>query len=132
MLFGNEDQVFLARTIRRYTSILTVIHSCMNPIVYGTLTKNFRSWLARYARWVHSLIQCRQPQRKSNPEETVKILKRSRMSSKHLQEFKLIHVISDNTQDMNSRPLVEAADARLLQVKSKMIYRNSERRETVV
>ena len=132
MLFGNEDQVFLARTIRRYTSILTVIHSCMNPIVYGTLTKNFRSWLARYARWVNSLIQCRHPQRKGNPEETVKILKRSRMSSKHLQEFKLIHVKSGNTQDMNSRPLVEAADARLLQVKSKMIYRNRERRETVV
>ena len=121
MLFGNEDQVFLARTIRRYTSIVTVIHSCMNPIAYGTLTKNFRSWLARYARRVNSLIRCRHPQRQSNPEETVKILKRSRMSSKHLQEYKSIHVISGNTQDMNSRPLVEAADARLLQVKSKMI-----------
>ena len=132
MLFGNEDQVLLARTIRRYTSILTVIHSCMNPIVYGTLTKNFRSWLARYARSVNSLILCRHLQRKSNPEETAKSLKRSRMSSKHLQEFKLIDLISGDTQDMNSRPVVETADTRLLQVKSKMKHRIWEMKETAV
>lgn len=132
MLFGNEDQVLLARKIRRYTSILTVIHSCMNPIAYGTLTKNFRSWLARYARWVNSLIQCKHLQRKSNPEEAAKILKRSRMLSKHLQEFKSIHLISGDTQDMNSRPVFETADTRLLQVKSKMICRVRERKETAV
>lgn len=132
MLFGNEDQVLLARKIRRYTSILTVIHSCMNPIAYGTLTKNFRSWLARYARWVNSLIQCKHLQHKSNPEETAKFLKRSRMLSKHLQEFKLTHLISGDTQDLNSRPVFETADTRLLQVKSKMICRVRERKETAV
>lgn len=132
MLFGNEDQVLLARKIRRYTSILTVIHSCMNPIAYGTLTKNFRSWLARYARWVNSLIQCKHLQHKSNPEETAKFLKRSRMLSKHLQEFKSTHLISGNTQDLNSRPVFETADTRLLQVKSKMICRVRERKETAV
>lgn len=132
MLFGNEDQVLLARKIRRYTSILTVIHSCMNPIAYGTLTKNFRSWLARYARWVNSLIQCKHLQRKSNPEEAAKILKRSRMLSKHLQEFKSTHLISGDTQDLNSRPVFETADTRLLQVKSKMICRVRERKETAV
>lgn len=132
MLFGNEDQVLLARKIRRYTSILTVIHSCMNPIAYGTLTKNFRSWLTRYARWVNSLIQCKHLQRKSNPEETAKFLKRSRMLSKHLQEFKSIHLISGDTQDLNSRPVFETADTRLLQVKSKMICRVRERKETAV
>lgn len=132
MLFGNEDQVLLARKIRRYTSILTVIHSCMNPIAYGTLTKNFRSWLARYARWVNSLIQCKHLQHKSNPEETAKFLKRSRMLSKHLQEFKSTHLISGDTQDLNSRPVFETADMRLLQVKSKMICRVRERKETAV
>lgn len=132
MLFGNEDQVLLARKIRRYTSILTVIHSCMNPIAYGTLTKNFRSWLARYARWVNSLIQCKHLQHKSNPEETAKFLKRSRMLSKHLQEFKSTHLISGDTQDSNSRPVFETADTRLLQVKSKMICRVRERKETAV
>lgn len=132
MLFGNEDQVLLARKIRRYTSILTVIHSCMNPIAYGTLTKNFRSWLARYARWVNSLIQCKHLQHKSNPEETAKFLKRSRMLSKHLQEFKSTHLISGDTQDLNSRPVFETADTRLLQVKSKMICRVRERKETAV
>lgn len=132
MLFGNEDQVLLARKIRRYTSILTVIHSCMNPIAYGTLTKNFRSWLARYARWVNSLIQCKHLQHKSNPEETAKFLKRSRMLSKHLQEFKSTHLISGDTQDLNSRPVFETADMRLLQVKSKMICRVRGRKETAV
>lgn len=130
MLFGNEDQVLLARTMRRYTSILTVIHSCTNPIAYGTLTKTFRSWLARYARWLNSLIQCRHLQRENNQEETVRSLKRTRKSSEHLRKFKLIHLISGNTQGMNLP--VETTDTRLLQVRSKMIYRNRERKETAV
>lgn len=132
MLFGNEDQVFLARMIRRYTSILTVIHSCVNPIAYGTLTKNFRNWLARYARWLNSLIQCRPLQRKNNQEETGNILKRTRMSSEHLQKLKLNHLLSGQTQDITKNLPVETADTRLVQVKSKIMYRNRERKETAV
>lgn len=132
MLFANEDQVLLAKTIRRYTSILTIIHSCVNPIAYGTLTKNFRSWFARFARRVNSLIRCRPLQRENNQEESGKSLKRTRMSSEHLQKFTLIHLASDHTADMNLP--VENADTttRLLQVKFKMIYRNKERKETAV
>lgn len=130
MLFANEDQVLLAKTIRRYTSILTIIHSCVNPIAYGTLTKKFRSWLARFARRVNSLIRCRPLQRENNQEESGKSLKRTRMSSEHLQKFKLIHLTSDHTPDMNLP--VENADTRLLQVKFKMIYRKKERKETAV
>lgn len=130
MLFANEDQVLLAKTIRRYTSILTIIHSCVNPIAYGTLTKNFRSWFARFARRVNSLIRCRPLQRENNQEESGKSLKRTRMSSEHLQKFTLIHLASDHTADMNLS--VENADTRLLQVKFKMIYRNKERKETAV
>lgn len=112
MLFANEDQVLLAKTIRRYTSILTIIHSCVNPIAYGTLTKNFRSWLARFARRVNSLIRCRPLQRENNQEKSGKSLKRTRMSSEHLQKFTLIHLTSDHTPDMNLP--VENADTRLL------------------
>lgn len=130
MLFANEDQVLLAKTIRRYTSILTIIHSCVNPIAYGTLTKNFRSWLARFARRVNSLIRCGPLQRENNQEESGKSLKRTRMSSEHLQKFKLIHLTSDHTPDMNLP--VENADTRLLQVKFKMIYRKKESKETAV
>ena len=132
MLFANEDQVLLAKTIRRYTSILTIIHSCVNPIAYGTLTKNFRSWFARFARRVNSLIRCRPLQRENNQEESGKSLKRTRMSSEHLQKFTLIHLASDHTADMNLP--VENADTttRLLQVKFKMIYRNKERKEIAV
>ena len=130
MLFANEDQVLLAKTIRRYTSILTIIHSCVNPIAYGTLTKNFRSWFARFARRVNSLIRCRPLQRENNQEESGKSLKRTRMSSEHLQKFTLIHLTSDHIPDMNLP--VENADTRLLQVKFKMIYRNKERKETAV
>ena len=130
MLFGNEDQVLLARKIRQYTSILTVIHSCMNPTAYGTLTKTFRSWLARYARWVNSLFQCGYPQRENNQEEIGRSLKRTRMSSEHLQKFKLIHLISGNTPDMNLP--VETRNTQVLQLRSKMIYRNRERKETAV
>ena len=130
MLFANEDQVLLAKTIRRYTSILTIIHSCVNPIAYGTLTKYFRSWLARFARRVNSLIRCRPLQRENNQEESGKSLKRTRMSSEHLQKFTLIHLTSDHIPDMNLP--VENADTRLLQVKFKMIYRNKERKETAV
>lgn len=130
MLFANEDQVLLAKTIRRYTSILTIIHSCVNPIAYGTLTKNFRCWLARFARRVNSLIRCRPLQRENNQEESGKSLKRTRMSSEHLQKFKLIHLTSDHTPDMNLP--VENADTRLLQVKFKMIYRKKESKETAV
>ena len=130
MLFGNEDQVLLARMIRRYMAILTIIHSCMNPIAYGTLTKTYRSWLARYARRVNSLIQCGHPQRENNQGEIGRSLKRTRMSSEHLQKFKLIHLISGNTQDMNLP--VETTDTKLLQVRSTMIYRIRERKETAV
>lgn len=59
VMFGDEDQVLLARKIRRYAAILTVMHSCVNPIAYGTLTKHFRLPLVRFARWVNSLIKCR-------------------------------------------------------------------------
>ena len=42
LLFGNEEQQSTAILFRRYSSILVIFHSCLNPIVYGALTKRFR------------------------------------------------------------------------------------------
>lgn len=132
MLFGDEDQVLIARAVRRYASILTIFHSCVNPIAYGTLTKNFRSWLARCARWFNPLIQCRLLQCKKNREEAGDILKRARISMEHLQNFKLNYLLSGNTQDAAQKVPVETAETTLFQVNSKAIYKNRERKETAV
>lgn len=59
VMFGDGHSVRLARNIRLYTSVLTIFHSCVNPIAYGTLTKRFRSCLARCIRWFNSWFRCR-------------------------------------------------------------------------
>lgn len=126
MLFGDDDQVLTARAVRRYASILTIFHSCVNPIAYGTLTKHFRSWLARYVRWFNSLIQCRPLQCKKNQEETGTILKRARISTEHLQRN-----LSGNTQDVAVVVPAETAETGLFQVNFQ-ICSTRERKETAV
>lgn len=128
MLFGDEEQVSLARKIRRYTSILTVIHSCVNPIAYGTLTKHFRSSLARCARWLNSFIQCRLPHCRRDQDTTVNILKKSGIS----RNLKLNYLSSSTTQDITKNVTDETAETRLIQVKPESVCRNIERKETSV
>ena len=52
MMFGEEHHNRLARYIRQYTSVLTIFHSCVNPIAYGALGKHFCSCLARFNSWI--------------------------------------------------------------------------------
>ena len=46
--FGDKDAVAAAMIIFRFSDILAVFHSCLNPIVYGTLTRYFRRGFYRY------------------------------------------------------------------------------------
>lgn len=50
--FGDEEEQKVAVVIIRFFDILVYIHSCLNPIVYGTLTKYFRREYSRYIAYV--------------------------------------------------------------------------------
>lgn len=46
--FGSDDLQAMALEIMKYVPIPVYIHSCVNPLVYGTLRKQFRKAYARY------------------------------------------------------------------------------------
>ena len=46
--FGGHKEKQMVLYMADYTNMLLLIHSCMNPIIYGTLTKHFRNLFARY------------------------------------------------------------------------------------
>lgn len=78
MMFGDQHHARLARYVRQYTSVLTIFHSCANPIAYGTLTKQFRFFFG--ARCIHrssSWFPCRSAHKAKNLENTVNIVNRS-------------------------------------------------------
>jgi len=46
--FGNEKQRHMAMVIFKFSLVLTVFHSCLNPLVYGSITKQFRRGYVKY------------------------------------------------------------------------------------
>lgn len=46
--FGNEKQQKMAMVIFKFSLVLTVFHSCLNPLVYGSITKQFRRGYVKY------------------------------------------------------------------------------------
>ena len=46
--FGNEKQQNMAMVIFKFSLVLTVFHSCLNPLVYGSITKQFRRGYVKY------------------------------------------------------------------------------------
>lgn len=69
--FGDEKEHKVAAVILRFFDILVYVHSCLNPIVYGTLTKYFRREYSRYISYVFCcrdrflLFSLSRPDRKS-------------------------------------------------------------------
>ena len=46
--FGHEKQQNMAMVIFKFSLVLTVFHSCLNPLVYGSITKQFRRGYVKY------------------------------------------------------------------------------------
>lgn len=47
--FGNEEQQSIAiKVVFKFSLVLTVFHSCLNPLVYGSITKQFRRGYVKY------------------------------------------------------------------------------------
>lgn len=46
--FGNKKQRNMAAVIFKFSLVLTVFHSCLNPLVYGSITKQFRRGYVKY------------------------------------------------------------------------------------
>lgn len=46
--FGNEDQQNIAMVILKFSLVPTVFHSCLNPLVYGSIGKQFRRGYVKY------------------------------------------------------------------------------------
>ncbi|KXJ28862.1 Neuropeptide FF receptor 2 [Exaiptasia diaphana] len=53
----------VAAVILRFFDILVYVHSCLNPIVYGTLTKYFRR---EYSRYISYVFCCRKQLHSNN------------------------------------------------------------------
>lgn len=50
--FGNEHQQRIAMVIFKFSLVLTVFHSCLNPLVYGSITKQFRRGYVKYLSYL--------------------------------------------------------------------------------
>ena len=47
--FGDKEQKAIAiKVVFKFSLVLTVFHSCLNPLVYGSITKQFRRGYIRY------------------------------------------------------------------------------------
>ena len=46
--FGSEKQQSAAYTLFKYVDIPTYLHSCVNPVIYGALSRQFREGYFRY------------------------------------------------------------------------------------
>ena len=46
--FGSEKQQSAAYTLFKYVDIPTYLHSCVNPVIYGALSRQFREGYLRY------------------------------------------------------------------------------------
>ena len=55
--FGGEEHQWVANeVIFTVADVMSVLHSCLNPVIYGTLTKRFRQ---EYMRYLSTLLCCR-------------------------------------------------------------------------
>ena len=50
--FGNSQQQKIAMVIFKFSLVLTVFHSCLNPLVYGSITKQFRRGYVKYLSYL--------------------------------------------------------------------------------
>ena len=82
--FGNEQQQNIAMVIFKFSLVLTVFHSCLNPLVYGSITKQFRRG---YVKYLSYLCYC--------------------CRFKILKEFKLLRPLESSSQgrEDSKRPL---------------------------
>ena len=57
--FGNEHEKKIAMVIFKFSLILTTFHSCLNPVVYGSITRQFRWGYVKYLSYL--CYYCRLP-----------------------------------------------------------------------
>ena len=50
--FGSLDQRRAARTFFKYVDIPTYFHCCVNPVIYGTVFRQFREGYVRYVSYI--------------------------------------------------------------------------------
>lgn len=127
MMFGDEHQARLARYTRQYTSVLTIFHSCVNPIAYGTLTKQFRSCFIGWIRWFNSWGPERSAMHAKNREANVDTLKDNTTPRKHLQNRKLNRSSSEEPQE--TQVVMTPLNIKL---ERESFCRNIDRKETAV
>lgn len=53
--FGGNSGQKTAEVIFKFSDLLAVFHSCLNPLIYGTVTRQFRQ---DYARYLSSILVC--------------------------------------------------------------------------
>lgn len=67
VVLGDESKPNrIAGHVRQYTSVLTIFHSCVNPIAYGVLSK-------RVVAWFRLCFRGRSKHRRNNQGDTVNI-----------------------------------------------------------
>jgi hypothetical protein len=54
--FGGKEEQRVSDEIFKFSDVLAIIHSCLNPVIYGTLTKRFRQG---YMKYLSYLFCCR-------------------------------------------------------------------------
>ena len=64
--FGSPDQKRAAETLLKYVDIPTFFHCCVNPIIYGTVSRQFREG---YVRCVSVILHLCSGKRSSNKNE---------------------------------------------------------------
>ena len=53
--FGSESDQKLALVIFKFSDVLAVFHSCLNPLIYGTVTRQFRE---DYIKYLSFILHC--------------------------------------------------------------------------
>ena len=74
--FGGTKGADIAQTIFRFAPTLVYFHSCLNPIVYGTVTKHFRNDVVKIIKFVIcwrfvERLQCTQKLRANSAGENI-------------------------------------------------------------
>lgn len=54
--FGSQSEQDTAQVIFKFSDLLAVFHSCLNPVIYGTVTRQFRQ---DYLRYLSFLFCCK-------------------------------------------------------------------------
>lgn len=56
--FGGKTEKLVADYIFYFSDHLAIIHTCLNPIIYGTLTKRFRQGYVKYLSYIFCCNYC--------------------------------------------------------------------------